>query len=1310
MARITETSNPKSTSPDLRRLNQGRNSTDRNGSHEEQDGMRVAVARTSSPAKRARTAEASADQDDPKPEQMDVDNADKALASPQKTSSLQQSPLPSRFKPMNQERREARAVSVDMLADERDPPTHQAASTSGSESALGSNADTGTVSSPPTSMETEGDSRLKATSADHLSFDEQVQKVTALTMNMEMKVGQRGFLISAAWFNRVVSRTAQGMNENHPKSLREGQVGPVDNHDLIPSGAAGDSRGLKDGDGNTIVPLRTGLRLDEDFTIVPQEAWDLILQWYRLAEGSPAITRYVRDTSPEGSEIPNLQFELYPPIIMIQKLSSEGHGRGLDSIGDTGRLAARIVASRSELYRDFLRRAKSAAGISMANKVQVWRLIETLRASDGRAGIPTPASSRSGSPAPDASAMLPAPNMTLDLKTFECMPEGTQKELLDIRDETANEKYNGHVTVAAVGFPEAQTIVLDEQVKDTFTSSEKLTAVATNPPSKPLKSSAMQQSGKNPSDSRRSPTPGIATRSRTGKLARAKGNVGLGNLGNTCYMNSALQCIRGVEELTTYFLLERYKDELNPDNPLGHTGAIAKAYAALLSAIFEGNQTSFSPRSFKATLGRCQPLFSGYGQQDSQEFLSFLIDGLHEDLNRIHKKPYIENPDSDDKTVHDPEAVKQLGETFRRNHQMRNDSVVMDLFSGFYKNTMVCPVCDKVSVTFDPYAQVTLQLPVENTWQHQISYAPLHGSPVLIDVDIDKNSSIRTIKEYVAKRMPGTRPENLVMAEEYSDKFYKVFENGEVISEASIQASDRLWMYELDESPTNWPPTDKKKSKANRGFVFWSANSSEELPDMNSSFAERMAVPVVHRMKPGSAGKNTGFLLWPSIILVTREEAKDFDCILRKVLQKVETMTTRDMFEEQESRRGGSFTTQDISRVGSTDDESRLQTRTVDNDDGFVDVSMADTQEDYRSEMEETAASCLPRYHRGSRSKILDPSYFIDPDLRNLFEISIYSNKNEIIPTGFSALTDTSRLTLLETRIPQLSSRRPSFSSWNSRRSGRWDRESPQSSEDELSRSETNIQILGNSQQDMSSASSDGESSAPDRPPARLLGDGLSKIKKGGRALRTYSRNGRKRFQRSKSRGTSENEYLLRLGEGLVLDWTTEGLDQLFEGSNPDDLRGQRTDTEKPLIPDPELEARKARRSTRKKQGVSLDECFSETSKSEVLSEENAWYCNRCKELRRATKTLEIWTVPDILVVHLKRFSSQSRLRDKVDVFVDFPVEALDMEGKVGLPEGKSPIYDLFAVDNHYGGLGGGHYTANVRNFFDKKWYDYNGK
>jgi hypothetical protein len=74
----------------------------------------------------------------------------------------------------------------------------------------------------------------------------------------------------------------------------------------------------------------------------------------------------------------------------------------------------------------------------------------------------------------------------------------------------------------------------------------------------------------------------------------------------------------------------------------------------------------------------------------------------------------------------------------------------------------------------------------------------------------------------------------------------------------------------------------------------------------------------------------------------------------------------------------------------------------------------------------------------------------------------------------------------------------------------------------------------------------------------------------------------------------------------------------------------------------------------------------------------------------------------------LKRFSSFRSFRDKIEDVVYFPIEGLDMSRRVINNNGEELIYDLFAVDHHSGGLGGGHYTATVKNFVDDKWYYFN--
>ena len=188
---------------------------------------------------------------------------------------------------------------------------------------------------------------------------------------------------------------------------------------------------------------------------------------------------------------------------------------------------------------------------------------------------------------------------------------------------------------------------------------------------------------------------------------------------------------------------------------------------------------------------------------------------------------------------------------------------------------------------------------------------------------------------------------------------------------------------------------------------------------------------------------------------------------------------------------------------------------------------------------------------------------------------------------------------------------------------------------------------------------------------------------------------------------------LIRLGEGLIVDWNNEAWEQVFGGSarDPEEDRGVKTFMNLERLSDPALKISQRRRLHRRTRGITLDECLDEFERAEILSEQDMWYCPRCKEHRRASKKFDLWKTPDILVAHLKRFSSSGWRRDKLDVLVDFPIVGLDLTTRViQKEEGKAEIYDLIAVDDHYGGLGGGHYTAYAKNFVDEKWYNYNGK
>jgi len=123
------------------------------------------------------------------------------------------------------------------------------------------------------------------------------------------------------------------------------------------------------------------------------------------------------------------------------------------------------------------------------------------------------------------------------------------------------------------------------------------------------------------------------------------------------------------------------------------------------------------------------------------------------------------------------------------------------------------------------------------------------------------------------------------------------------------------------------------------------------------------------------------------------------------------------------------------------------------------------------------------------------------------------------------------------------------------------------------------------------------------------------------------------------------------------------------------------------------------------KQLVRLEDCVRLFTQEETLSKEDPWYCSQCKDFVQANKKFDLWKLPSILIVHMKRFSFTKLWRDKLDTFVDFPLEALDLSPFCSNPDELNALYDLYAISNHYGGMGGGHYTAYCKNLENGKWY-----
>ncbi|OMJ94630.1 hypothetical protein SteCoe_2120 [Stentor coeruleus] len=525
--------------------------------------------------------------------------------------------------------------------------------------------------------------------------------------------------------------------------------------------------------------------------------------------------------------------------------------------------------------------------------------------------------------------------------------------------------------------------------------------------------------------------------------------TGLQNLGNTCFMNSAIQCLAHCEDLTRFFLCDDYAKKINRNNPLGTKGKLAVAYAEILKVMKSGREKSIAPWSLKKTIASVASQFEGYQQHDSHEFLSYLISGLHEDLNQIHKKPY---DGSDIKFTNDQEVAD---ESWRRHH-LRNKSVIVDLMYGQYKSTLKCPKCLKISYAFDPYNCLSLPIPQSSQKKTDVSYIPYMYDEDLVSISCfyDQNNTIADLKAQVANKINKNQSELRIMDCKFKVPLTLVDEN----LKAEMARQSYFYFYQI--------PEDAE--------VFF-------------------VVTVIF--------ENYSTELHPRLVAVDRDD--DYARVLDKIEKHLLPLFKHVLPEGIEN---------------------------------FENMYKVYTHSTYK-------ISCFicgqPRCNMSCRMK---------PSSEKLYK--------HLAKTNFIYVR---------------------------------------------------VEIC--------------------RPKQRI-------------DLSRYTK-----FKTLKSSQTSKN-------------------------------------------------------------ALTIQECFRAFSTPEILDKHNSWYCPNCKTHVQASKHLEIFRVPQVLIIHLKRFRIHSYTREKINIPIDYPKENLDIsEFVIG---DKPPLYDLFAVSNHFGTLSGGHYTATVYNSQKARWFECN--